>query len=78
MIEFHIRADAGRECCSCQATNVPLVLSRDGSYVQHQHCELCYCTLAGSYCGVYDHAQTVMRHINLVANLLLAKLEKAA
>jgi hypothetical protein len=68
------------ECCCCRASDVLLhkwteTLSDKRT---HQHCDLCYSTLAGNTCvylKVYDHdTRFIVQHVNLVANIVLKEL----
>jgi hypothetical protein len=72
------------ECCCCRSSNVRLHQWADapplGNGQLHQHCDLCYETLAGNSCTrplAYDwETAKIMKHINNVANILLRELKK--
>lgn len=77
-----IKASPDNECCSCRATNVRLHKIPKDQFLdrEHQHCDFCYSTLAGSRCEYNSpesaRHQELMGHVCLVANLLLAKIKK--
>lgn len=77
-----IRAHPDKECCSCGATNIALWRIPPEPLIQageHLHCELCYGTMAGRACReprYNSETVQIMRHVNLVANILLRKLKE--
>lgn len=78
--EREIKPDEDEECCCCHASNVLLHVFTEkfADNKAHQHCDFCYETLAGKACECAANygrdAAEIMRHVNLVANLLLRKL----
>ena len=77
-----IQPHEDEECCCCRASDVLLHKWTDAVFKHgtHQHCDLCYATLAGNTCvyrDVYDHETAfIVQHVNNVANLLLKEMRR--
>lgn len=80
-----IEPNENEECCCCGSSDVKLNKWKnrdkpveDGNW--HQHCDLCYSTLAGNYCrpssvDVYERAE-LMKHVCAVGNMVLKEMRK--
>jgi hypothetical protein len=67
------------ECCSCGTGNVLLHRIKPGPLAdnkEHQHCDFCYASEAGTACCYPRADQSVLRTICQVANVLLKELRK--
>ena len=76
-----IKANKDEECCCCRSNMVDLHKWADSvTQAEHQHCDLCYSTLAGNTCvypTAYDSSvKQIMQHVNNVANVVLKKLAR--